>query len=172
MELIYLLFSCPQLCAHNCVWHLNCVRQCGSQLKHKTILQTCDNWDTDYNSYNWEPDFMTIFDPWQSRVTVDSIRNSCDVLWNFSFKPWGGRPSITVHLLNWLTQLFFMKDPHTKCKTANVPQFQRVRCILVLIIFSRIEAISLELNHYTFLFGKFTTRWLGKILGFISTFLD
>ena len=28
MELIYLLFSCPQLCAHNCVWHLNCVRQC------------------------------------------------------------------------------------------------------------------------------------------------
>ena len=29
MELIYLLFSCPQLCAHNCVWHLNCVRQCA-----------------------------------------------------------------------------------------------------------------------------------------------
>ena len=45
----------------------------------KTILQTCDNWDTDYNSYNWEPEFMTIFFTWQSRVTVDSIRNSCDV---------------------------------------------------------------------------------------------
>ena len=44
-----------------------------------TILQTCDNWDTDYNSYNWEPEFMTIFVMWQSRVTVDSIRNSCDV---------------------------------------------------------------------------------------------
>ena len=29
MELIYLLFSCPQLCVHNCVWHLNCVRQCA-----------------------------------------------------------------------------------------------------------------------------------------------
>ncbi len=48
-------------------------------LWHKTILQTCDNWDTDYNSYNWEPKFMTIFVTWQSRVTVDSIRNSCDV---------------------------------------------------------------------------------------------
>ena len=45
----------------------------------KTILQTCDNWDTDYNSYNWEPEFMTIFVTWQSRVTLDSIRNSCDV---------------------------------------------------------------------------------------------
>ena len=56
---------------------------CGnvrSQLRHKTILQTCDNWDTDYNSYNWESEFMTIFVTWQSRVTVDSIRNSCDVL--------------------------------------------------------------------------------------------
>jgi len=48
-------------------------------LRHKTILQTCDNWDTDYNSYNWESEFMTIFVTWQSRVTVDSIRNSCDV---------------------------------------------------------------------------------------------
>ena len=56
---------------------------CGnvrSQLRHKTILQTCDNWDTDYNSYNWESEFMTIFVSWQSRVTVDSIRNSWDVL--------------------------------------------------------------------------------------------
>ena len=37
---------------------------CGnvrSQLRHKTILQTCDNWDTDYNSYNWEHKFMRIF---------------------------------------------------------------------------------------------------------------
>ena len=38
-----------------------------------------DNWDTDYNSYNWEPEFMTIFVTWQSRETVDSIRNSCNV---------------------------------------------------------------------------------------------
>ena len=51
-----------------------------SETSLKTILQTCDNWDTDYNSYNWEPEFMTIFVTWQSRVTLDSICNSCDVL--------------------------------------------------------------------------------------------
>ena len=26
----------------------------------KTVLKTCDIWDTDYNSDNWEPEFMTI----------------------------------------------------------------------------------------------------------------
>ena len=46
----------------------------------KTIQVTCYNWDTDYNSFNWEPDFMTIFVTWQSWVTVDSIRSSCNVL--------------------------------------------------------------------------------------------
>ena len=45
----------------------------------KTILKTCDIWDTDYNSDNWEPEFMTIFVTWHARVTLDSIRNSCDV---------------------------------------------------------------------------------------------
>ena len=45
----------------------------------KTILETCDIWDTDYNSDNWEPEFMTIFVTWQLIVTLDSIRNSCDV---------------------------------------------------------------------------------------------
>ena len=30
----------------------------------KTILETCDIWDTDYNSDNWEPEFMTIFVIW------------------------------------------------------------------------------------------------------------
>ena len=40
-------------------------------------------WYTDYNSYNWEHEFMTIFVTWQSRVTLDSIRNSCDVLFLF-----------------------------------------------------------------------------------------
>ena len=44
-----------------------------------TILKTCDFWDTDYNSDNWEPEFMTFFVTWQSRVTLDSIRNSCNV---------------------------------------------------------------------------------------------
>ena len=45
----------------------------------KTILETCDIWDTDYNSDSWEPEFMTIIVIWQLRVTVDSICNSCDV---------------------------------------------------------------------------------------------
>ena len=61
-----------------------------SETSVKIFLQTCDNWDTDYNSYNWEPEFMTIFGTWQLILTLDSIRNSCDVLkpspnaiWNF-----------------------------------------------------------------------------------------
>ena len=45
----------------------------------KTIPETCDTWDTNYNSDNWEPEFMTTFVAWQLRVTLDSIRNSCDV---------------------------------------------------------------------------------------------
>ena len=45
----------------------------------KIILETCDIWDTDYNSDNWEPEFMTISVTWQLIVTLDSIRNSCDV---------------------------------------------------------------------------------------------
>ena len=43
---------------------------------YKDNLVTCDIWDTDYNSDNWEPEFMTTFVTWQSRVTLDSIRNS------------------------------------------------------------------------------------------------
>ena len=42
----------------------------------KTILETCDIWDMDYNFDNWEPEFMTIF---QLRVTLDIICNSCNV---------------------------------------------------------------------------------------------
>ena len=43
-------------------------------------LVTCDIWDTDYNTDNWEPGFMTIFVTWQLIVTLDNICNSCDVL--------------------------------------------------------------------------------------------
>ena len=42
-------------------------------------VRCCDIWDTDYNTDNWEPEFMTIFVTWQLIVTLDSIRNSCDV---------------------------------------------------------------------------------------------
>ena len=45
----------------------------------KTILETCDIWDTDYN---WELEFMTIIVTWPLRVTVDSICNSCNVLFS------------------------------------------------------------------------------------------
>ena len=45
----------------------------------RAILETCEIWDTDYNFDNWEPGFMTICVTWQLRVTLDSIRNSCDV---------------------------------------------------------------------------------------------
>ena len=31
-----------------------------------------DIWDTDYNSDNWEPEFMTIYVTWHLRVTLDS----------------------------------------------------------------------------------------------------
>ena len=45
----------------------------------KTILETCGIWDIDYNSHNWEPEFMTISVTWQLRVTLESICNSCNV---------------------------------------------------------------------------------------------
>ena len=44
-----------------------------------TIMGTCDICNTDYNTDNWEPGLMTIFVTWQLIVTLDSIRNSCDV---------------------------------------------------------------------------------------------
>ena len=45
------------------------------------IIGTCDIWDTD----NWEPELMTIFVTWQLIVTLDSICNSCDVLYTQVF---------------------------------------------------------------------------------------
>ena len=47
---------------------------------NKDNPETCDIWDTDNNSDNWEPEIMTIFVIWQLIVTLDSIRNSCNVL--------------------------------------------------------------------------------------------
>ena len=43
------------------------------------IQETCGLWDIDYNFDNLEPEFMTIFVTWQLRVTLESIRNSCNV---------------------------------------------------------------------------------------------
>ena len=66
-----------------------------------TTLETCDIWDTDYNFYKWEPEFVTIFVTWQSRVTLDSIRNSCDV-YNHSH-PHFLHQIATYNLLKWIT---------------------------------------------------------------------
>ena len=45
------------------------------------IQETCGLCDIDYNSDNWETEFMTIFVTWQLRVTLDSIYscNFCEV---------------------------------------------------------------------------------------------
>ena len=43
---------------------------------NKDNPETCDIWDTDNNSDDWEPETMTIFVIWQLIVTQDSIRNS------------------------------------------------------------------------------------------------
>ena len=55
----------------------------------QVLMTLFDIWDTDYNTDNWEPGFMTIFVTWQLIVTLDSIRNSCNVfsvsLFWFSF---------------------------------------------------------------------------------------
>ena len=49
--------------------------ECTSIREHTkgAIIGTCDIWDTDYNTANWEPGFMTIFVTWQLIVTLDSI---------------------------------------------------------------------------------------------------
>ena len=38
----------------------------------------------------WKPEFMTIFVTWQLRVTLDSIRNYCDVYYYYSVWVSGG----------------------------------------------------------------------------------
>ena len=61
--------------------------------------ETFDSWGTDYYSDNWEPEFMTVFVSWQLRVTLDSIRNSCDVYIKSQFN-WCASNSISVLLLD------------------------------------------------------------------------
>ena len=50
-------------------------------------METCDIWDNDYSSDNWEQEFMKIFVTWQLIVTLGSIRNSCDVFFH-TVKVW------------------------------------------------------------------------------------
>ena len=46
----------------------------------RTILETCDIWDTDIISDNWEQKLNIHSDPW-IKSDRDSIRNSCNVFW-------------------------------------------------------------------------------------------
>ena len=48
-------------------------------------LKICDICDTDYSTDHWEPGLMTILVTWQLIVTLDSICNSCDVLYVITF---------------------------------------------------------------------------------------
>ena len=91
------IWRTPSKCDPRDLWPLrHLIRMRGHDLtnktmtktktKTKTIPETCDIWDTNYNYDNWEPEFMTIFVAWQLRVTLDSIRNSCDVFFIDCFK--------------------------------------------------------------------------------------
>ena len=58
---------------------------------------TCDIWNTDYKCDKWQSEIMTIFVTWQLRVTLDSIRNSCDVfLHKFTLKQFFVSPFMCV----------------------------------------------------------------------------
>ena len=63
---------CPLYVAQCCLL-LTTVTHCSS------LLATCDTWDTDYISDNWEQQYQHLHcDPW-IKSDGDSIRNSCDV---------------------------------------------------------------------------------------------
>ena len=82
------------------------------------ILETCGLWDIDYKSETWEPEFITIYVTWQLRVTLNSIRNSCDVF----IGTWFGRPvdflpegqSIEYQLVDNIHELLFSPLTFTK----------------------------------------------------------
>ena len=81
------------------------------------IIGTCDICNTDYNTDNWEPGLMTIFVTWQLIVTLDSIRNSCDVyrdiyVWkiNININMIWAHLHFLSKLFDW--DFFFHTDPH------------------------------------------------------------
>ena len=97
----------------------------------KTIPETCDIWDTDYNAENWEPEFMTLFVTWQLRVTLDSICNSCDV-----FLSCGAR--IAQVVLSYISHV----DRSSNLERVLCCQFDQPTCF-----WSQTGTPS---NHYTF----------------------
>ena len=55
-----------------------------------TLKETCDFWDTDYNSDNWEPEFMIIFVTWQLREGVQTKQTFLNG--HCMFRGGGGQP--------------------------------------------------------------------------------
>ena len=84
----------------------------------RAILETCDIWDTDYNSDKWGPEFMKIFATWQLRVTLDSIRNSCDVYkmfnvnWKWKDNLFALNEALSSEMRFWLLRRFVTDDLH------------------------------------------------------------
>ena len=75
-------------------------------LENLTILENCDIWDTDYNCYNWEPEFMTIFDRLplfqteQSQCQLSTIKLIPDKQeWHCDVSVWK-RESLLIACLN------------------------------------------------------------------------
>ena len=155
----------------------------------KTILETCDIWDTDYNSDNWEPEFMTIFVTSQLIVTLDSIRNSCDICicikWlatnsssylAISFLP-DSFPHIkaTLRGANEKTPWKFVQFTKGIClklkiylsKVKNVHLFQIQICLMLLIV---ARLILFGLKQYCmpcYCWSQGQQLWKGKIMKMI-----
>ena len=85
----------------------------SSKTATKTIPETCDIGDTNYNSDNWEPAFMTFCVTWQLRMTIDSIRNSYDVFvvtWCKHLPYWHWTPfQQCFFFLEWIQHSFHEK---------------------------------------------------------------
>ena len=86
----------------------------------KKPLRCCDIWDTDYNTDNWEPEFMTIFAIWQLIVTLDSIHNSCDVSSVYDLKLVGILDQFRLNFSVWPTNKKFRVHPTAPLKKIHL----------------------------------------------------
>ena len=115
----------------------------------KTILQTCDNWDTDYNSYNWEPEFMTIFVTWQSRPLIQEWHWTAFAIlamfsWKVPFLWW---------LVFWCDFLVETGKPPPYCD--KIPTFTKKISVAPLTWMVKFPSIG---THRLYLLNKFPDR--------------
>ena len=108
----------------------------------KTIPETCDIWDTNNNFDNWEPEFMTIFVTWHLRVTLDSIRNSCDV---YLVNVWLGSMSSS----SFSTHLEFDKVSSLRYKSSGLSWLVNVTTIGKVVFVPKLPNWKIE-TIYTF----------------------